>query len=167
MSTTLKNLIRPLTGYTLVQKTTLFYLADLAGPDGTVSVYTGTLAEWMCCNVRTAQRALRALEKKGTLTPLQEKAGRGYHHVYRINVYASPVTQPPVEDVPVVTEPLPPTNGAKPTTLTPEQLAERDAEQYARHKAKLEAMKAAIAAKKREERRERPGRSARHQAGSV
>lgn len=157
MSTTLKNLVRPLTGYSRMQKFALFLIADLAGPDSIAKFYTETLAEWMCCSARSTQYALRALEKKGNLISLQEKTGRGHHHVYRVEVVN--VT------VPVVTEPLPaaipPTNSTKPLTVY-DPLPEETPEQRERVKAMLAAKKAELLAKKREDKRERPGRTARN-----
>lgn len=167
MSHALVNKIKPIPGLSGIDKTILKELADLSANGETVFIHMDRLVLYTGFAYSTIQRSLRRWERRGVLIPLERQGGRGSIPQWRIDLSSLyvPAAQPPVEDVPVVTEPLPPTNGAKPTTLTPEQLAERDAEQYARHKAKLEAMKAAIAAKKREERRERPGRSARHQAG--
>lgn len=172
MSNSLKNLVRPLTGYGLAQKSALYILADLAGPDGTVYVYTEKLAEYMNCSIRTTQRALHKLEEKECLTSLRDKAGRGRANWYRFNVdRLNNVSS--VESVPVaVPDTLPPTNGRvvppkkKPLTVydpLPPETPERKAE----IKAMLAAKKAELLAKKHEEKRERPGRAARSQTKLV
>lgn len=173
MSTSLNKNLREMTSLSGGEKAVLHWLCDLSLNGETVYTYVKSLAIYTARSERHVQYVLRHLERRGILIPLEEKKGRGSRLNYRINLNAAaPVAAP------VVTEPLPaipPTNGhvvppssAKPpTTLTPEQLAARDAEQYARHKATYEAKKAEIAAKKREEKRERPGRSARHQAGPL
>ncbi len=94
------------------EKSVLRFLAEISENHETAWHPVEQLAFQTGFSVRTVQRALRSLECRGILILIGGKKGRGSTPIYRINLdAASPVTPPPVEDVPLVTEPLSPTNG--------------------------------------------------------
>lgn len=91
MSIRLVNKIRPMTGLTFAEKSILKELAATSHDDQTVFLRLDKLSLYCGCSVRTAQRALRALERKGVIIPQGEKpGGRGYVNIWRFNLDAAP-----------------------------------------------------------------------------
>lgn len=166
MSHALVNKIKPIPGLSGIDKTILKELADLSANGETVFIHMDRLVLYTGFSYSTIQRSLRRFERRGVLVPLERKGGRGSIPQWRIDL--SPLY------VPAVTEPLPaipPTNGhvvppEKPLTVhdpLPPETPERKAE----IKAMLAAKKAELLAKKQEEKRERPGRTARKESNRV
>lgn len=98
MSIKLINLVRPLSALTFGEKSILFQLADISHNGETVFIRMQVLADYAGCGIRTAQRLVRQLEKKGLIIPEGEgTTGRGYIHVWRFNIESTPQ---PVEEAP-------------------------------------------------------------------
>ena len=86
MSHSLVNRLKPLTGFTLAEKSILFQLADICHDGETVFLRMDRLTLYVGCSISTAKRALRSLERKGVLIPQGGKGGRGYVHHWRIQL---------------------------------------------------------------------------------
>lgn len=166
MSHALVNKIKPIPGLSGIDKNILKELADLSANGETVFIHMDRLILYTGFSYSTIQRALRRLERRGVLVPLERKGGRGSIPQWRIDL--SPLYVPVTEPLPAI----PPTNGhvapPKKKELTvydplPEETPERKAE----IKAMLAAKKAELLAKKQEEKRERPGRTARKESNRV
>jgi hypothetical protein len=100
--------VRMIEGLSHMDKAVLGQLALATPKDSiTVSIRLDTLARYASCAERTAQYALRRLEKAGYLVPGGEKGGRG--HALKFDIIVAPSL---VESAPVVQpDHIPPTNG--------------------------------------------------------
>lgn len=101
MSHALVNRVKPLTGFTFAEKSILFQLADASYDGETAFLRMDKLTLYAGCSLSTAKRALRSLERRGTLIPQGEKGGRGTVHVWRICIAlpALPELQPETNGV--------------------------------------------------------------------
>ena len=118
MSHALVNRIKQMTGFSLAEKSVLYRLADESHDGKTVFLRLDRLALYTGCSRSTVQRALRHLESRGYLIEQGGKGGRGYVHVYRINLE-------PNEEEPQAEEMSSP-NGAATAEITLEFLRRQD-----------------------------------------